>query len=348
VIVVSIFNIIWKNKSYPEILILEYGIDTPGDMSRLIDIIRPNIGVITAIGKIPSHIEFFANSEAIIREKKKLVNAVPATGFVILNCDDKDVYGMRNNTRAHAITYGFREDAMVRIINMETRVIKEGTTETIFKVEYGGSVVPVRLSGVIGKPQVYSATASIATGLSFGMNLVKIADSLKGYSVPLGRMKILEGLRGSTIIDDTYNSSPSAVEASLDAMRLIRAKRKIAVLGDMLELGVHTIQAHKKVGECVSSCVKILITVGDKAKIIAESAEKTGLSKKNIFIYSEIREAGRNLKQIIEEGDLVLVKGSQSVRMEKIVKEVLAKPEDADVLLVRQSSRWLDTPGMYG
>jgi UDP-N-acetylmuramoyl-tripeptide--D-alanyl-D-alanine ligase len=315
-------------------------------MKRLLEIARPHIGVVTAIGAVPSHVEFFAGPEAVVREKGKLIAALPATGFAILNHDEREIHAMKEGTRAHAITFGSAEDADVRITNTET-ILRDGMPETAFKITYGGSLVPVRLKGVMGMPHAYAAVTAAAVALAFGMHLVKIAEALGEYTAPNGRMKVIHGVKGSTVLDDTYNAAPSSVRAALDALKTVRAKRKIAVLGDMLELGEYTIPAHKAIGEFAASHIKILITVGDKAKFIAEAAEKAGLSKKNIFVYSGLREASYELKRMIEHGDLVLVKGSQAVRMEKIVREIIEKPEDADELLVRQSPRWLDTPGMY-
>ncbi|MDP3725408.1 MAG: UDP-N-acetylmuramoyl-tripeptide--D-alanyl-D-alanine ligase [Nanoarchaeota archaeon] len=342
----AVWNLVQKNPSYPELLILEYGIDHPGDMKRLLEIARPNIGVVTPIGEIPVHVEFFAGREGLIREKTRLVKDLPATGFAILNADNEASRNMKGETRAHAITYGWSESADIRIRSMETRM--DATPPCITcKLEYNGSFVPVRIEEAVGRVHAYAAAAGAAVGISFGINLVKISENLSYYKSPPGRLKIIEGREGSRIIDDTYNSSPLAFEEALDTMRGIKARRKIAVLGDMLELGRHSIEAHENAGKMVAGEVKILITVGARAKFIAEAARNAGLSEKSIIVSKTVGEAGAALKKILRPGDLVLIKGSQGVRMERIVYEVMANPDKAKKLLVRQEERWLEKPGLY-
>jgi UDP-N-acetylmuramoyl-tripeptide--D-alanyl-D-alanine ligase len=346
VLFVSLFNLFMKNPGYPEVLILEYGIDRPGDMKYLLDIARPHVGIFTAVGEIPVHVEFFAGPEAVAREKSKLIQHLPATGFAILNADDTTVFETKNQTRAQIITFGFGENADIRVSNFsqffDGRVAGES-----FKLSYGGSLVPIRLENVLGRGQAYAAAAAVAVGLIFGMNLVKIAEALKEYVAAAGRLKVLPGIKETTIIDDTYNASPLAMREALDTLKSLRAKRKIAVLGDMLEIGKYTLEAHEEIGRLVAKRTNILLTIGLRGKFIAEAALKAGLPKKSIFSFMNVGEAGRFLQKIMQKGDLILVKASQGVRLEKIVKEVIADPIRADELLVRQSKAWLKKPGLY-
>ncbi len=346
VLLVSCFRIIVKSFSYPEVLVLEYGVDKPGDMKYLLDIVRPHTGVITAIGEIPVHVEFFAGKDAIAKEKAKLVHQLPATGFALLNADDVTVCAMREQTRANVITYGFSENADMKIINFE-EVFERGMAVLTFKLHYGGSFIPVRLEGVFGRPQGYAAAVAAAIGLIFGMNLVTIAEALDDYHSPAGRLKLLQGIKGSYILDDTYNASPLAVEAALTVLKGLKTARKIAVLGDMLEIGKYTLEAHESIGKLAAKSVDILITVGMRGKFIAEGARKAGMPKESINVFDGIGEAGMFLQSKLKRGDAVLVKGSQAVRMEKIVKEVLANPEQAEQLLVRQNKAWLKKKGAY-
>ncbi len=346
VVFVSLWRLAWKTKSYPELLILEYGIDHPGDMKRLLEIARPHIGVVTPIGEIPVHVEFFSGRDGLIREKTRLVKDLPATGFAVLNGDNDASRSMKGETRAHAITYGWSESADIRIRSMETRMDASPPCITC-KLEYNGSFVPVRIEGAVGRVHAYAAAAGAAVGVAFGMNLVKISENLSYYKSAPGRLRVLEGREGSRIIDDTYNSSPLALQEAMETLKSIRARRKIAVLGDMLELGKYAVEAHEKVGEGVAGAVKILVTVGALAKFIAEAAKTAGLSEKNIVVAKTLGEAEDALKKILRAGDLVLVKGSQGVRMEKVVEGIMAHPEKAKELLVRQDARWLEKPGLY-
>lgn len=347
VVFVSFFRLIIKNRTYPEILVLEYGVDKPGDMKYLLEIAKPQIGIVTAIGDLPVHVEFFASPEGLIKEKAKLISSLPATGFAVLNADDINVLGMRENSKAKVITFGFSEDADLNISNVVTGFSEDFRGMT-FKLTYNGSSVPVRLTNVLGKAQSYVAAAAAATGLMFGMNLVKIAEALTAYDPPSGRFKILSGVKETIIIDDTYNASPLAMREALRTLRELGATRKIAVLGDMLEIGKYTLEAHEEVGRIAAKAVQILITVGDKAKFIAESACGAGMPEDSVFNFQDINEAGKFLQEKIREGDVVLLKGSQSVRLEKIVKEIMAEPEKAEKLLVRQNKEWLAKKGLYG
>ena len=154
-------------------------------------------------------------------------------------------------------------------------------------------------------------------------------------------MNIIEGNRNSVIIDDTYNSSPVALNEALETLKTLdKVRYKIAVLGDMLELGKFTTEEHKKAGKKVADIADILVTVGLRSQSIAEGALDAGMSEKNIFQFENSREAGKFVDSILEAGDIVLVKGSQGTRMEKTVEEIMAHPEDKEKLLVRQDPDW--------
>ncbi|MDI6820646.1 MAG: Mur ligase family protein [Patescibacteria group bacterium] len=346
VILSSITRLIIKNPDYPEILILEYGVDRPGDMSYLLSIARPHIGVFTAMGDIPVHVEFFNGPEGIVREKSKLISQLPATGFSILNNDDPIISNLREQTRSHVITFGFSGEADMRISNFANH-FEDGTGGVAFKLTYGGSFVPVYLNGALSRVQAYSAAVAASIGLIFGMNLVKIAEALKRYESPSGRLKLIPGIKESIIIDDTYNASPIAMEEALEMLRNIKARRKIAVLGDMLEIGRYTLQAHEEIGRLAAKTVDFLIVIGIRGKFISEAAIRAGFPKKSISVFMSVRDAGLFLQSKMERGDVILIKGSQGVRLEKAVKEVMSEPQDAEKLLVRQNKEWLGKSGLY-
>lgn len=321
VICVSILKLIFRS-SYPEILILEYGADRPGDLKYLLEIARPQIGVVTAIGDIPVHVEFYSGPDAVAREKARLVEALPAIGFAILNYDDEAVYEMRDKTRAHVMTYGFGDRADIQVTNFENRSEGSRPVGISFKLEYGGSFVPVRLDGAFGKVQAYAAAAAAAVGFAFGMNLVRIAEALNYYQVPARRGKLVLGVKNTYIMDDSYNASPLSVRAAIETARSFKAKRRIAVLGDMLEIGKYAIEAHENIGRLVDKVFDILVTVGPRAKFIADSANKSGMAKKNIYVFDTATEARQSVQDILKKGDLVLVKGSRAIGLDKIVEEV--------------------------
>ena len=333
---------------YPEVIVLEYGVDRPGDMNYLLSIAKPQIGAVTAVGRIPVHVEFFSGPEGVAKEKSKLVSFLPATGFAILNADDPLVLKMAEQTRAHVITFGFSPKADLRLTNFKNRFDAEtGEAGIAFKLNYGGASVPVRIDGVFGKTAAYASAVAAATGLVFGMNLVKIAESIGHYTGPAGRLRAIPGIHESMLIDDTYNASPHAMMEAIEALKGLSAKRRIAVLGDMLELGKYTMEAHQEVGRSIAKNADLLVTVGTRAKFIAEAAGKAKMPKKDIMSYESVAEAAAYLSSIVKKGDLVLLKGSQGVRMEKVTKALMAEPLKAKELLVRQSPVWLAKPGLY-
>ncbi|KKT19624.1 MAG: UDP-N-acetylmuramoyl-tripeptide-D-alanyl-D-alanine ligase, partial [Parcubacteria group bacterium GW2011_GWB1_43_8] len=321
---------------YPKFLILEMGVDRPKDMERMVSWIKPYAAVITAAGTVPVHVQYFSGPEELISEKRKLVECLDDNNWAVLNIDDKTVANFRKNTKARIITYGFSESADLTASNY--KMDGEGI---VFKVNYKGNIVPVRLDKFFGRHNVYIILAAIGAGLACGINLVKSVEAVSKMKPPLGRMNLLEGMNGSLIFDDSYNSSPLAVEAAVEVLSEYPAKRRIAVLGDMKELGAFSQSEHERIGETLrAKDVWFLFAVGQEAKFIAEGARRSGFDSFKIFEFSNSSEAEEAVKSIIQEGDLILVKGSQSARMERAVESIMAHPEDKDKLLVRQEEEW--------
>ena len=321
---------------YPKILILEMGVDRPKDMEKMVSWVKPYAAVITAMGTVPVHVQYFSGPEELINEKRKLVECLSDNNWAILNIDDKAAANFRNNTKAQIISYGFSESADLVASNY-----KMDSDGIVFKVNYKGNIVPVRLDKFFGRHNVYIILAAIGAGLACGINLVKSVEAVSVMKPPRGRMNLLEGINNSLIFDDSYNSSPIAVEAAVEVLSEYPAKRRIAVLGDMKELGAFSQSEHKRIGEMLrAKDVWLLFTVGPEAKFIAEGARKSGFEAFKIFEFSNSMEAGEAVKKIIQEGDLILVKGSQSARMEKAVEIIMAHPEDKETLLVRQEKEW--------
>ena len=321
---------------YPKFLILEMGVDRPKDMEKMVSWIKPYAAVITAVGTVPVHVQYFSGPEELISEKRKLVECLDDNNWAVLNIDDKTAANFRKNTKARIITYGFSESADLTASNY--KMDGEGI---VFKVNYKGNIIPVRLDKFFGRHNVYTVLAAIGAGLACGINLVKSVEALSGMKPPRGRMNLLEGVNGSLIFDDSYNSSPIAVEAAVEVLSEYPAKRRIAVLGDMKELGAFSRSEHERIGEMLrAKNVWLLFTVGPEAKFIAEGARRSGFDAFKIFEFSNSMEAGEAVKKIIQEGDLILVKGSQSARMEKVVEIIMAHPEGKETLLVRQEEEW--------
>ncbi|MFA5751217.1 MAG: Mur ligase family protein [Candidatus Paceibacterota bacterium] len=340
---------LWPHK-YPKWLVLEVGIGKPGDMKKTALWLKTDAVVYTAIGETPVHIEFFDSRKHLVEEKMGLIKTLKNDGLLVLNADDADIIKMREKTKCRYITYGFSKEANISASEEKIFYNEDGKPKgIIFRVDDGGKSFPVILEGVFGRNHIYSALATLALSSGMKWNVLQSANELKNHEVPPGRMRLLEGINNSFIIDDTYNSSPFASEMALFTQGEIKANgKKIAVLGDMLELGKHTEEAHKRIGEIASKIVDILVVVGRRAEKIKEGAKESGMKDEGIFQFENSYEAGDFLKTAIQKGDVILIKGSQGMRMERIVEVILApetsegEKQDKNKLLVRQDKEWLE------
>lgn len=328
---------------YPKWLVLEVGVGRAGDMSRTASFLKTDAVVITAIGETPAHIEFFNSSKHLVEEKSELIKTLKKDGLLILNADDAVVLGMKTKTKNKIITYGFKEGADVLgsgdSIFYNKDLVPAGL---VFRVDVEGSSLPVIIEGVFGRNHAYATLSSLALSFGFKFNILSAIESLKNYDVAPGRMCLLKGINDALLIDDTYNSSPFACESALKTLGEIKSPgRKIAVLGDMLELGKHTIEAHKTIGKIASENAEIIVVVGQRAQGIKDGALLSGAKKENVFEFLNSSLAGEFLKTFIKKGDLVLIKGSQGMRMERAVEAILLDQKNKSKLLVRQSPEWL-------
>ena len=331
-------RVFFRDQNFREILVLEMGADRPGDIAYLTRLAPPLVGVVTAIGQVPVHVEFFGGPKELALEKSALIAALPPEGYAVLNCDDDAVMAIASRTNAHILSYGFRGDAAVHVRNYALH--GDGAPSGIrFEIEHGGAVAAVHLQNTFGKPQALAAAAAAAVGRALNMSLDEIARSLAHYESPPGRLKLLRGGKGTLILDDTYNASPAAALAALEVLEDVPAKRRIAVLGDMLELGAYTEIAHRRIGERVAGIADVFIGVGERMKFALDEARRIGRPIET-YGYPTSSEAGAELEKLLQPGDVALVKGSQGVRMERVVLEVMAEPQRANELLVRQTVDW--------
>jgi UDP-N-acetylmuramyl pentapeptide synthase len=337
-------SLIVIKQDYPKWLVLEVGADRPGDIRRTARWLRPDIAVLTGVSEIPAHVEYFDSPEHLVREKCAIAEYVKLDGKLVLNGDDPRLEELRAKYGEKVVTFGMNEQN--EFSASHDRILYEAYAPkgVHFQVNRSGSSFLVSIFGVLGRPRIYAALAALAVGEIVGGEFPAMAKALGEWVPPPGRMRLLDGLKGSHIIDDTYNSSPAAALFALDTLKEVKAKRRIAMLGDMLELGKYSAEAHKSVGARAAACADILITVGFRARTCAEAALDAGLPESNIFQYeqNESRRAGKELEFKLQEGDIVLVKGSQSMRMERAVEEIMAEPQKVAELLVRQDPEWLN------
>lgn len=335
-----------SDKSYPEVLIIELGVDRPGDMKYLSEMIKPKIAVVTYLSY--SHLEYFGNLNNIKKEKQILVESLTSDGLAILNIDNEFTKKMAEVSKARVFTYGYSEGADLKIQDVVYNFSKAeyDLSGVNFKLNYQGSIVPVYMKNVISESALYSALVATSLALHFKFNLIDIANSLRDFSLPAGRMNLLAGVKHSFLIDDTYNASPEASISALKtlgAMQISPEAKKYAVLGEMLEIGVYTEEGHQLVGQTVfNNRIDVLIAVGEKSRDYIRGAKSAGMDENSLFYFDRAEEAGRFLQNRINSGDLLLIKGSQGSRMEKVSKELLSEPQKAVELLVRQETEWQD------
>ncbi|HEY4518106.1 MAG TPA: UDP-N-acetylmuramoyl-tripeptide--D-alanyl-D-alanine ligase [Candidatus Paceibacterota bacterium] len=353
------FNILvglWRACTYglptSTYFVLEMGADHPGDIASLVKWARPEIGVVTGLGgEVPVHVEFFPSVESLVSEKGRLLEALPATGVAVLNRDDARVWDMRELTRARVVSFGTSADANVKADGLRVSYDASGKPKGIsFRVDIDGKSIPVRLCGALGKGHMYAALAALAVANELGVNLLNAVAALEGHKTPPGRLRVLAGINGSTLIDDTYNSSPAAVKVALEVLHELEIAaphfaeasrgKKIAVLGDMMELGEYGEQEHRKVGGWLPGVADVLVCVGERSKWVGEEAQKDGFKKENIYYFADSVSASDFLKTFVKPNDVVLLKASQSIRLEKATEMLLPEPSRASELLVRQDKEW--------
>lgn len=342
--------IIWPIK-YPEILVLEMGADRPGDIRYLTGFIKPNVGILTDISS--SHLEFFKTLEGVAKEKTILLQSISEDGLAVMNIDNPKIMKIKQQLKHYEIgakimTFGIKENAQLQAedITFNYANVGEGFENKelrglSFKLNYDGAHIPFRLNNILARHNAYAALSAIAAGLHFGLNLVEIGKGIENFSLPSGRTNLIRGIRNSYLIDDTYNASPVSTTAALELLGEIKGRRKIAVLGDMLELGADMEEGHKAVAKKFLEIKgNIFIAVGRRMHFAAQELEKHNFGKDRLFVFKSPIEAGKKLEEIIGERDFVLIKGSQGMRMEKVVEEVMAEPMRAKDLLCRQSEEW--------
>ncbi len=290
--------------------VLEMGMYARGEIAMLCSLARPVVGVVTNVG--PVHLERLGTIEAVAQAKAELIEALPSDGVAILNYDDPRVRSMASLTKARTLYYGL--DPAADLWADEIR--SEGLHGVHFQLHYREEAMHVHVP-LLGRHSVHTALRAAAAGLAEGMMWDHILEGLQDRRAQL-RLVAVPGPNGSTILDDTYNASPESTIAALNLLDEFEG-RKIAVLGDMLELGAYEEEGHRKVGLRAMDAAGILVTVGELGKIIGDEARRNGLPAERLCICASNAEAIEYLKGAVRPGDIVLVKGSRGLHMEDIV-----------------------------
>lgn len=326
---------------YPQWLVLEVGADRPGDLSRTLAWLRPSVVVATPIPEVPVHVEFYDSPESVFIEESFPLSLLAKGGTAVVPSGDARLISLPLPSGIVRMSYGETADAEVRAMRIRTLTMDGMPTGTSFDVMYQGERAHVTLAGAIGGNHATAVAAGIAAAIATGISFATAAAGFSGYSTPPGRMRLIPGVKGTVIIDDTYNSSPVAAHEALATLASLPGTgRKIAVLGDMMELGGHSVVEHEKVGRAAVE-VDLLVTVGVRARGIAAGAVAAGKPESAVSSFERGADAASYLLATLAPGDVVLVKGSQSVRLERVTKALMAEPGRAKDLLCRQDDAWL-------
>jgi UDP-N-acetylmuramyl pentapeptide synthase len=346
----KLFRKSYSIKNYPEYLLLEFGADHPGDIKALCELAPPDVSIVTGIS--PVHAEYFKDIDALIEEKMEIVRQLRPKGVAILNGDEKRILDRKDQSQAKVVSYGLNGDISARNIRLSTRYDDHYERDDIFSMTYadvyekGSMMGTLELKNILGYASVISCLAAIAVGREEGIMPMESIRELNKHIKPLpGRLRPIAGIKGSLILDDTYNAAPAAMQLGLDTLSQFTPveenDRRIAVLGAMAELGSYTEQEHRLIGLKAAEVADIFIGVGANMHIAVEAAKEAGIDTGSVKWFATSKEAGREMDRIVQEGDIVYVKGSQSTRMEHVVKDIMADPASANTLLVRQDRKWL-------
>ncbi len=295
-----------------EAAVLEMGMNHSGEIARLCEIARPQIGLVTNVGH--AHIEYFENIDGIAAAKRELIESLPSDGVAILNADDQRVASFASSTRARVETFGLSEAAKTR------------ATEIVFDSEGASFHIDAQPfhSQIPGRIGVLNITAGVAVARLWGVPLRQLSEAARTIEVPKMRTQKLEH-QGMTIWNDCYNSNPDATKAMLDLLRDTAPGRRIAVLGEMRELGHWAEPLHSDIGcYAVESGFSVLLGIRGAARFTIESAMKAGLSARAACFFESPEEAGIALKSLARPGDTILFKGSRGTRVELALERFLA------------------------
>jgi len=302
------------------VVILEMGMNVPGEIRRLTEIAEPDVGLITNIQIV--HLEGMGSLERVREEKGELFRRMRRDGTILVNQNDPHVIDLASEFSGQKITFGVEKSADV----MAKEIRLRGAEGTSFNLILEGEEIEVSLP-LLGRHFVPNALSAIAVASLFGVEVKKAKEALERFRPFPMRMEIIHLEGGKTLINDAYNANPRSMELALETLAEIKGKgRAIAVLGDMLELGDFTEEAHRQIGEKVEELsIDLLLTMGEKAPLVVESAVRHGFEPKRTRVMESHSEAISILKEVVQEGDWILIKGSRRMAMEKIVEGLIER-----------------------
>ena len=303
-----------------DVAVIEMGMSHAGEIAALAKIAQPEIGVVSNVA--PVHLEFFKSVADIARAKYELIEALPAGGTAVLNADDEYVSQFGRDFHGKVVWFGLRPTADVRAENIESR----GSQGSAFEVVAGSCREPVVLP-LVGKHNIYNALAAVAVGLERGLSPSEAVGSLASLAPAEKRGQVVK-VGNITVINDCYNSNPTALNAMVDALAAMPAGRRVVVAGEMLELGVAGEELHRQAGEHIAAGkIDALLGVRGLAQAMVDSAQRAGIRAE--FVATP-EEAGEWLARETRDGDMVLLKASRGVKLEKALETWQSRRADAD------------------
>jgi Alr-MurF fusion protein len=321
-------------KAEHEIAVLEMACDSFGEIAHLARMTQPQVGVITTVNH--THISILGTLSNIASEKGRLIEALPFNGSAILNADDPRVAAMVPRTQARILTYGLTAGADVRASDL--KLSQKGLSFTLHHEgrSYSG------FTALLGRHQIYSVLAALTTGLVFNISLELALEALSQMPRVPGRMNLLEGRKGSLILDDTFNANPESTQAALETLTELPGATKVAILGDIPDLGDSEREAHRQIGRYAATRVQRLVTKGEAAQEIATAALDSdhGLGQHAVHITFTSDDAVAAVEDLLSPDTVILVKGGAEVRLEQVAQKLLAQPQRDRRQLVRQEPGW--------
>ncbi len=332
-----------------EFAVLELSCDHPGEIRDLCQIIQPHIGVLTNIS--PTQLQYFGSVERLADELGTLLTFLPATGRAFVNGDDEYICSLTARCKAPITYFSPSATQEVQVDWTGLRCILPATQESVHDEQ------EIALSShLLGQHYVTTLLAAYYVGKHCGLQTVAIQHALTNFQPLPGRLNALSGIQGATLLDDTHNAAPAAVLAGLTTLKALPAARRIAILGDMTRLGTFSEEAHRNVGEQAATCVDYLILHGEHATTVSASAQQAGLSSRQIVLTSTYEDAAKAARELLEisplptaatrvdrgemSSDVVLIKGAEGARMERVTELLMAHPAQAPGQLVRQTPGW--------